>query len=176
MPELATATPLTPVPAGDARAFRSVLGHVPTGVTLVTAGVPTDDRPAAAMVVGTFGSVSLDPPLVCFLPDRASTTWPLVRAAGAFTASVLAGDQTDVCRAFARKEDDRFERFGWDRTPGGGHVVRGAAAWVECVVEDVLETGDHDLVLGRVLALGADPDVPRSLVFSRGAYGVPTLV
>ncbi|GAA0300427.1 flavin reductase family protein [Kineococcus aurantiacus] len=169
-------TPLRPADVSDPRSFRTVLGHVPTGVTLITTGPTggsTDGQPTAAMVVGTFGSVSLDPPLVCFLPDRASTTWPVVRAHGRFTASVLGAGQLDVCRAFARKEDDRFERFGWHRTATGGHVVPGAAAWVDCEVHDVLPAGDHDVVLARVLALGADPDVPHSLVFSRGAYGAP---
>lgn len=173
MPDPTTAPPLTPLDAQDPRSFRTVLGHVPTGVTLITAG-GLGDRPVAAMVVGTFGSVSLTPPLICFLPDRASTTWPLVRAEGRFTASVLGHDQLEVCRAFARKEADRFERFGWHASPAGGHVVPGAAAWVDCEVHEVVTAGDHDLVLARVIALGCDPDVEQSLVFSRGAYGVPT--
>ncbi|WP_432493286.1 flavin reductase family protein [Kineococcus auxinigenes] len=176
MLEPTTAPPLCPVDVHDPRSYRTVLGHVPTGVTLITSG-PTDrgaEQPAAAMVVGTFGSVSLAPPLVCFMPDRASTTWPLVRAHGRFTASVLGQDQLEVCRAFARKEPDRFERFGWHRTDTGGHVVPGAAAWVDCEVHDVVPAGDHDIVLARVLALGANPDVAQSLAFSRGAYGAPT--
>ncbi|PRY13401.1 flavin reductase family protein [Kineococcus rhizosphaerae] len=180
MPQPTTAppptAPLVVEDAHDPRSYRTVLGHVPTGVTLVTSG-PADAaaaRPTAAMVVGTFGSVSLDPPLVAFMPDRASTTWPLLRAHGRFTASVLGHGQVDVCRAFARKEEDRFERFAWHRTGAGGHVVAGAAAWVDCEIHDVLAAGDHDIVLARVLALGANPDVAQSLVFSRGAYGAPT--
>lgn len=170
---------LSAVDLADTRAFRDVLGNVPTGVTLITATPEGAQAPAAAMVVGTFGSVSLDPPLVCFMPDRGSTTWPLIREAGRFAASVLGVHQQEVCRAFARKEADRFTRFGWHATASGQHVVAGAVAWVECEVADVVPAGDHDIVLGRVLGLGtgdAPPDAAAdalapSLVFARGGYG-----
>ncbi|NAZ84321.1 flavin reductase, partial [Kineococcus sp. R8] len=175
-----TAAPLQTVDTADSRAFRDVLGHVPTGVTLVTSGAPGAPAPTAAMVVGTFGSVSMDPPLVCFMPDRRSTTWPRVRESGRFAASVLGSHQQEVCRAFARKEADRFERFGWLHTPSGLHVVAGAVAWVECAVHDVVTAGDHDIVLGRVLGLGVGDETGATpagapLVFARGAYSAPVL-
>lgn len=49
----------------DPRDFRDVMGHYPTGVVVVTGMV--DDAPVG-MVVGTFSSVSLDPPLVSSCP------------------------------------------------------------------------------------------------------------
>ena len=58
--------------------FRYVLGQYPTGVTLITAA-PDGSEPAG-MVVGTFSSVSLDPPLVAFMPDVRSTSWPKIQA------------------------------------------------------------------------------------------------
>ena len=70
------------------RHYRAVLGNYPTGVAVVTAmgggGEPI------GMVVGSFTSVSLDPPLVAFLPDRSSSTFPAIREAGAFCVNVLA--------------------------------------------------------------------------------------
>ena len=63
----------------DGREFRRILGHYPTG------GLCRDrserGRPVG-MIVGTFTSVSLDPPLVAFLPDRRSRTWPLIQEPG----------------------------------------------------------------------------------------------
>src|SRR4051794_39645641 len=68
--------------AFDAQRFREVLGHYPTGVSAITAmgedGLPT------GLAVGTFTSVSLDPPLVGFLPDKNSSSFPKIRAAGSF--------------------------------------------------------------------------------------------
>ena len=71
--------------AFDSREFRRILGHYPTGVCAITA--VSDGRPVG-MVVGSFTSISLDPPLVAFLPDRKSTTWAAIQAAGRFCVNV----------------------------------------------------------------------------------------
>ena len=85
----------------DSKRFRQVLGHYPTGVTVVTA-VDADGQPAG-MAVGSFTSVSLDPPLVAFLPDKSSTSFPRIRRASSFCVNVLSAEQENVCRAFAAK-------------------------------------------------------------------------
>uniref|UniRef100_UPI0025D4D776 flavin reductase family protein n=1 Tax=Lapillicoccus sp. TaxID=1909287 RepID=UPI0025D4D776 len=57
-------------PTIDPALFRETLGHYPTGVVVVTA---TDDGgEPAGMVVGSFSSVSLDPPLIAFFPSTSS--------------------------------------------------------------------------------------------------------
>nr|WP_308340772.1 flavin reductase family protein [Rhodococcus sp. USK10] len=66
----------------DPRQFRDILGHFPTGVVAVTAA-DNEGRPVG-MAVGSFTSVSLDPPLVAFLPDKSSSTFPKIRAAKRF--------------------------------------------------------------------------------------------
>ncbi|HEY2100013.1 MAG TPA: flavin reductase family protein, partial [Pseudonocardia sp.] len=71
----------------DAQRFRQVLGSYPTGVTVITA-IAEDGSPAG-MAVGSFTSVSLDPPLVAFLPDRSSTSFPKIRTARSFCVNVL---------------------------------------------------------------------------------------
>ena len=149
--------------------FRHVLGHFPTGVVVATA-VRADGVPVG-MAVGSFTSVSLDPPLVAFLPDKTSTSFPQIRAAGRFCINVLAGDQEAVCRAFAARGADKYAGVSWHPSRvTGSPVLAGAVAWIDCTVEDVLEAGDHYIVLGRVqdLATGAEP---RPLLFFRGGYG-----
>lgn len=156
------------MPEDAARHFRHVLGQYPTGVTLITA--PGIDGDPIGMVVGTFTSVSLEPPLVAFLPARNSSTWPKIREAGSFCANVLTSPQEEVCRAFSQRREDRFSAFEW--FPGtGGPRLKGAAAWIDCTIEDVVPGGDHDIVLGRVqdLDVGEAPDLP--LLFLRGGYG-----
>ena len=81
--------------------FRHVLGHFPTGVVVVTA--MHEEGGPVGMAVGSFTSVSLDPPLVAFLPDRSSTSFPKIRDAGSFCINVLANDQEHVCRAWAAR-------------------------------------------------------------------------
>lgn len=157
--------------------FRYVLGQYPTGVTLITAA-PSDDEPAG-MVVGTFSSVSLDPPLVAFMPDVRSTSWPKIRETGSFCANILTAGQQDVCRAFSRKAEDRFTANQWGDTPSGSPRLEGAAAWIDCDIEDVIRSGDHDIVIGRVKALGVGSSRELPLLFLRGGYGsftIPSII
>src|SRR3954469_1109241 len=89
----------------DQRWFRQVLGQYPTGVCVVTATLP--DGSNAGFVVGSFTSVSLDPPLVAFFPDKGSTSWPKIRSAGSFCVNILGADHEDVCRRFASRAPDK---------------------------------------------------------------------
>jgi 3-hydroxy-9,10-secoandrosta-1,3,5(10)-triene-9,17-dione monooxygenase reductase component len=156
-----------PEDSSDALLFRGVLGQFPTGVTVVTANTP--DGPVG-LAVGSFTSVSLEPPLVGFLPAQTSTSWPLIRDSGAFCVNVLAEDQQDLARAFATPGGDRFADRRWTAAPhSGAPILDGVLAWIDCDVAGVSEAGDHHFVLGQVRALGAATD-GNPLVFFRGAY------
>jgi 3-hydroxy-9,10-secoandrosta-1,3,5(10)-triene-9,17-dione monooxygenase reductase component len=149
-----------------ARRFRRVLGHVPTGVALITATTPAGP---AGMAVNSFTSVSLDPPLVSFCAARTSSTWPRIRAAGAFSVNVLGEEHTELSRRFAQKDADRFAGLGHRPGTTGAPVLDGVAAHLDCELHDVLDAGDHVIVLGRVVHLDADEGV-RPLVFHGGGY------
>lgn len=159
----------------DAAHFRMVLGHFPTGVTVVT-GMADGDRPHG-FTIGSFTSVSLDPPLVGFLPQKDSETWALMSDAGSFCVNVLSDQQSDLCWKFAKSgtEMTRFDGVAWHPAPSGAPIIERAVAWIDCRVEEVYEMGDHYFVLGRVVALDADPDrdglPPKPLVFYRGTIG-----
>src|SRR5437764_2940282 len=78
----------------DEAKFREVLGHYPTGVVVVTAA--GDNGPPAGLAIGSFTSVSLDPPLVAFFPDKSSSSWPRIEAAGSFCVNILGEHQEDI--------------------------------------------------------------------------------
>lgn len=152
----------------ESTTFRRVLGNYPTGVCAITA--ITDDGVHAAMIVGTFTSVSLDPPLVGFLPDKRSSTWPHIERAGRFCVNVLASDQRSVCEQIATPGGDKYQDVGFHLSQGGSPILDDALAWIDCVVEQVLEAGDHYFVLGRAVAMETRrEDDP--LLFFRGRYG-----
>jgi flavin reductase (DIM6/NTAB) family NADH-FMN oxidoreductase RutF len=161
-------TQLTPLDPGNGQEFRYVMGHYPTGVCAVTS-VSASGAPLA-MVVGSFGSVSLDPPLVGFFPALSSTTWPEIEATGRFCVNVLAADQQDLCRSMARKGNDRFDGVAWHLSPGGMPVLADVVAWIDCSLYQVTPAGDHALVLGLVRAMATTGDRP-ALIFQRGSYG-----
>jgi flavin reductase (DIM6/NTAB) family NADH-FMN oxidoreductase RutF len=160
---------MTSEPAFDSRHFRQVLGHFPTGVVVVAA--IDDSGQPAGMTVGSFTSVSLDPPMVAFLPDKASTSFPRIASAPSFCVSVLSYDQEDICRAFAAKGGDKFASIRWSPGPSGAPVLDGAVAWIDCEIETVHEAGDHLIVVGRVLNLGVGGgSLAAPLLFHRGGY------
>jgi 3-hydroxy-9,10-secoandrosta-1,3,5(10)-triene-9,17-dione monooxygenase reductase component len=147
--------------------FRRILGHYPTGVCAITA---IADGEPVAMVVGSFTSVSLDPPLVAFLPDRKSTSWPKIEAAGRFCVNVLADHQEDVCRSLASKADNKFETVSYRLSDAGLPIVNGVVAWIDCDLYAVHEAGDHFIAIGQVHSL--DIEHPhRPLLFFQGGYG-----
>lgn len=161
-------TAMETVPDVDPKRFRDILGRYPTGVTVVTA-IGEDGRPAG-LAVGSFTSVSLDPLLVAFLPDRNSSTFGKMRSAGSFCVNVLAADQEPVCRAFAAKGDDKFSGIEWKPAPSGAPRLADIIAWIDCDVHAIHEAGDHFIVIGRVRDLELVLD-KAPLLFHRGGYG-----
>lgn len=152
----------------DTARFRQVLGHFPTGVTVITA--EGDDGPAG-LCVGSFFSVSLDPPLVAFCAAKSSTSYPKIEAAGHFTVNVLAEGQEDIGRVFAAKGDDKFVGVGYRPSPStGAPVLSDVLAWIDCELDTVHEAGDHWIVVGRVLDLEVGHE-GGPLVFFRGGFG-----
>lgn len=152
----------------DSAKFRQVLGHFPTGVTVITS--TGDDHKPLGFAVGSFASLSLEPPQVLFCAGRQSSTWPKIQATGRFCVNVLADDQEDVCRVFASKSDDKFAEIGWKHSGNGSPLIVGALAYIDCTIADVVESGDHFVVIGDV----HDLDVLHEggpLIFYRGGYG-----
>jgi flavin reductase (DIM6/NTAB) family NADH-FMN oxidoreductase RutF len=135
---------------------------------VVIAHDPLADTPVA-MTVGSFTSVSLDPPLVGFFPDQSSTTWPSIERAGQFVVNVLGDHQAKLCRAFSRRGIDRFHGVPWRPGRAGSPLIDGATAWIDCDLHSVTPAGDHHFVLGRVqdLSLGTRRS---PLVFHGGRY------
>lgn len=159
----------------DQAAFRRVLGNFATGVTVITApdveGEAGGGRPAG-FACQSFGSLSLDPPLVCFMVGRTSATWPRIARAGVFCVNVLGAHQGELCRGFAVSGADKFAGVVYDAAPvSGSPRLAGAAAWVDCTIHAVHTGGDHLIVVGRVDALGAnDGDDVAPLLFHKGRF------
>ena len=151
----------------DSALFRGVLGAYPTGVTVITAVEPNGTR--HGMVVGSFSSISLDPPLVGFFPDRKSRSWAQIAPIGRFCVNVLGSDQLDLCRRFAARADDKFADLAHGHTPSGQPLLENAIAWIDCTVDRVTDIGDHVLVVGAVEALGRR-DAGTPLLFFSGQY------
>lgn len=149
----------------DQAHYRQVMGHFPTGVVIVAAPGPV------GTAIGSFVSLSIEPPLVAFTMQKTSSTWPRIREAGVFCVSVLAEDQEAVCRTFAQSGTDKFAGIGYDEMPSGSPRINDCTAWMDCAVEAVHDGGDHEIVVGRVREMGVARET-KPLVFFRGGYGL----
>lgn len=154
----------------EAAAFRQVLGHFCTGVTVITTAAVSAGRAGpAGFACQAFAALSLAPPLVLFCPSRSSATWPVIERARHFCANVLADGQQELARRFGTSGGDKFDGVPWSPSPSGAPVLADVLTWVECAVEAVHEAGDHYLVVGRVTMLGPCR-AGRPLLFYRGRY------
>lgn len=142
------------------------MAHLPTAVTIVTAAGEPGPAGATANAVA---SLSLDPPLILACLDRGSRTLGALLEAGEFGVSILGAAQEQIARGFATKAPHRekWRDIGWDRH-GEIPILHGAVAWATCRVCAVHPGGDHAIVVGEVLGLGASGGEP--LVFWAGAY------
>ena len=168
LPEVPGLADAPDVPAFDGAHFRQVLGHLPTGVTVITAD---GAEGPVGLAIGSFTSVSLDPPLVAFCPDKRSSSWPKIREVGAFCVNVLGDDQELVCRTFASKGADKFQGIGWEPAGSGSPKLAGVLAWIDCTIEAVHDAGDHEICVGRVTEMDVGAGTAGPLVFYRGGYG-----
>jgi flavin reductase (DIM6/NTAB) family NADH-FMN oxidoreductase RutF len=161
----------------DSSLFRQVLGHYPTGVTVVTAAAA--DGSPIGLTIGSFASVSLDPPLVGFFVTTESERWKAIEASGSFCVNVLGSNQGDLCWQFAKSSiTEPFDGVDWQPSATtGSPVLADVIASIDCRIESVVPAGDHVFVMGRVEALEhAHPDLdPVPLLFYRGKVGRFTL-
>ena len=148
----------------DAQSYREFFGQLPTGVTAIVA---QGAEGPVGLIVGTFSSVSLDPPLVSFMVTSGSRSWAAVQAAGRFTANILASDQRRLCQIISGWSPDKFKSVPFEEQGVG--VIRGCLAWADCMLEREVEAGDHVIVLAKPCELTVTR-AARPLIFFQRAY------
>ncbi len=148
----------------DPRALRNALGSFATGVTVMT--TTRADGTPIGLTVNSFASVSLEPPLVLWSLAARSPSLGAFRAAGHFGVNVLAADQQELCRRFARPEADKFAGVDWRTGDCCVPVLAGCVATFECRSAFNNWGGDHVIFVGHVERF-ATADIP-ALLFHRG--------
>jgi len=152
----------------DAKELRKALGAFATGVTIVTTqGKAGQD---VGLTVNSFSSVSLDPPMVL---------WSLAKSAGSraafvendcFAVHILAKDQCGLSSLFATPGADRFSGLDLERGCGDVPLIRDCSARFQCRTISRYDGGDHDIIVGEVVAY-ENFELP-ALVFLGGRYAV----
>ena len=153
----------------DDRRIRDPLGAIPTGVAIVTATTESGER--LGMTVSSFNSVSVAPPLVLFSVIRRANSFAAWTAVKRYAINILSAQQEDLSNRFARPLGDKWTGLTVLDGETGVPVLPNALAVFECEPYARYDGGDHDIFVGRVVALSTTPhrqDLP--LIFFGGRY------
>ena len=155
-----------PLTAFEAKSLRNAFGSFMTGVTVVTTMEP--NGAPRGFTANSFTSVSLDPPLLLIcIAETASSCAVFSRTPG-FVVNILAEDQKDVSGIFASKRPDKFAEVSWTTSANGQPVIDGSLSWFDCARREVIEAGDHIILLGAIRDFDTRDANP--LGYARGGY------
>jgi flavin reductase (DIM6/NTAB) family NADH-FMN oxidoreductase RutF len=145
--------------------FRDLMAGVCAPVTVVTTS--ENGQPYGA-TVSSFASLSLEPPLVTVAFDRRSSMLGRILGARRFGVNLLGHGQADLAKLFAQRGTDRFASIQWHRDHSLPRLD-GAAGWIVCELYNVVEGGDHQLLLGHVTG-SSRAELP-PLVYAHRTFG-----
>lgn len=148
--------------------YRKALSCFATGVTVVTAHWQGSDW---GMTCNSFTSVSLDPKLVLWSIRKAASSLEAFTQSGGFTVSVLSQQQVGLAKQFATGDmSARFAGVRLVRQPSQRQRLTDAVAWFDCQLHQLVDAGDHHIVIGQVLDFGWQ-DESQGLNFWRSQFG-----
>lgn len=151
----------------DLKEFRNACGAFATGITIVTTTAPTGEP--VGMTVNSFSSVSLNPPLVMWCVGNHANSFQLFSGAQHYAIHVLRSDQEALSTLFASRGEDKFGRLNWRIGEMGSPILPDYAVCFQCTMEHVYPGGDHNILVGRVVAFD-DRQNQDALLFHRGKY------
>lgn len=158
----------------DADTFRSALAAHPAGVVVITA---QDADGPHGLTATSFVSLSLEPALVGFAVNAASSTWQRLRRVDTLVVHLLEERQHAIASRFATRDVDRFAApTRWARLSTGEPLLSDVGTWMRCALERRVDLGDHVLVVARVLQATVEDETAPLLYHQRGYRSLRDLV
>jgi len=155
----------------DPEQKKKALRKITYGLYVLTARHGED---VAAGTVNWLSQASFQPPLVVAGVKRDSHLFDLLRRAGAFAVNVLGRHQKHVAQEFfkpTRYEDGKLNGFAFEPGPSTkAPLLLDLPAWFEAHLTDVVERGDHAVVVGEVVGAGVREDVPPLVMWDTGWF------
>lgn len=160
--------PLAAPKPQDPAEYRKALSCFATGVTVVTAQWQDQDW---GMTCNSFASVSLEPRLVLWSIRKAASSLEAFTQSGGFTVNVLSNQQEAIARQFATGDmASRFSGVPVQRQASQRQRLTDAMAWFDCQLHQLVDAGDHHIVIGQVNEFGWHEDA-QALGFCRSRFG-----
>ncbi len=130
----------------------AALGRIPSGLFIITAAGEAGEM---GMLASWVQQCSFRPPLVTLALQPGRPFAQLLMPGVAFVVNVLEAGQKDLLEHFgkgAAPGADAFAGLNARRGPGRPPVLADALAHLECRVTGRHPAGDHDIIVGEVLA------------------------
>lgn len=155
--------------AATGEALRTMLQAVASPVVVVTV---EDAAATRGATIGSFASVSLEPPLVSFNVTHGTRLHDALDGTDAFTVHLLASDQAALAAHFARPDLDAEAQMA--SVPASADPLRldGTLGTLVCAVSARITAGDHTVVLGEVTEIAAGREAPPLLYYRQSYRGV----
>ncbi|MCS7059703.1 MAG: flavin reductase family protein [Anaerolineae bacterium] len=149
--------------------FKAVMRNWASTVTIITTRTP--DR-MHGLTATAFSSLTVDPPEVFVSISRKAFTHALIEQSGIFCVNFLTPEMQHISDRFAGRfpNEERFAGVGYHSAATGAPVLDDALAFLDCRVEKALDTGDHTIFIGRVLAAGVQKPGQLPLLYFQGRY------
>jgi flavin reductase (DIM6/NTAB) family NADH-FMN oxidoreductase RutF len=149
-----------------ADAFRRACGLFATGIAVVTTRAA--DGAPHGLTINSFSSLSLAPPLVMVAIDHRCAVLGWFESNGYYAVNILRENQQSLSVQFAQIPEGRFTGVEWKAGHTGSPVLDGVLAVLECRVVNVVDTGDHRVLIGE--AVSVEIGEGRPLVFFGSDY------
>lgn len=150
--------------------MRALRRRWPTGVAIVTIAWDGGFRGAT---VSSFLPLSVDPPVVAIGLERDAGFQHLMQTGVRFAVSVLDWKQEFLSERFAGRApvpDKAFSGVPHHLTESGLPVIDGCLGACVGEVSDRIDTGDHLLVVGKMISAEMFPDSDDPLLVYDGRY------
>lgn len=134
----------------DGDQLREIMRRVPSPVTVVTYH---DNGEPHGVTIGSFTSVSLNPPLVSFNVDRDSTAHAPLAEGAQIVINVLAEGQALLANHFALSDltpQEQFDPVAIETLIHRIPILEGAAAVLECRIRATHPAGDSTIIVAEV--------------------------
>ncbi len=136
----------------DADAKKTALRMIPYGIYVLTTEAP--DGEVAAATVNWVTQTSFNPPLVVIGLKVDSGAYEIVGKTRKFALNVLGKAQQGAAFAFfkpAERDGNTVNGEPFHKGESGSPILDNALASVECNVVEIVERGDHHIVVGEVV-------------------------
>ena len=149
--------------------LKSIMRQIPYPVTVITAGTKKDKR---GITIGSFTSLSLEPPLISFNVSKSSQMHELIANTDHFVVHIPESSQEKYCNRFAVpniSSEEQFKGLDYAYNEHGIPVLKDLVAIISCKKYKFVEAGDHAIVIGEVTDIVHHKE-DAAILYLDGAY------